>query len=113
MSVNTAMKKYISTIKVKGQSIKTTVFADSSIHAKLLLQYQFGMNCILSNPTLVTKENLICQTLDEVIKTIKPIKPLTIDQARIQDLKRQDSLLKRTLDRERLRQHQKKLSQIK
>ena len=104
------MNKYIATIKVKGQSIKTAVFADSAIHARLMLQYQFGMDCILSSPTLSTKEDLDHEPLEEIInkiKPIKPIKPLTIDQARINDLKRQDIALKQRLKRERFRQDQK------
>jgi len=101
------MNKYFATIKVKGQSIKTAVFADNSIHARLILQYQFGMDCILSSPTLSTKEDLEYEPLEEIINKIKPIKPLTIDQARINDLKRQDIALKQRLKRERFRQDQK------
>lgn len=105
------MNKYIATIKVKGQSIKTTVFADSAIHARLMLQYQFGMDCILSSPTLSTKEDSDHEPLEEIInriKPIKPFKPLTIDQARINDLKRQDIALKQRLKRERFRQDQRR-----
>ena len=102
------MNKYIATIKVKGQSIKTAVFADNSIHARLILQYQFGMDSILSSPTLSTKEDLDHEPLEEIINKIKPIKPLTIDQARINDLKRQDIALKQRLKRERFRQDQKR-----
>ena len=104
------MNKYLATIKVKGQSMKTAIFADSSIHARLMLQYQFGMDCILSSPTVSTKEDLEFEPLEEIINRIKPIKPtkpLTIDQARINDLKRQDAALKQRLKRERFRQDQK------
>ena len=90
--------------------MKTAVFADSSIHARLMLQYQFGTDCILSSPTVSTKEDLEFEPLEEIIKRIKPIKPtkpLTIDQARINDLKRQDAALKQRLKRERCRQDQK------
>lgn len=90
--------------------MKTAVFADSSIHARLMLQYQFGMDCILSSPAVSTKEDLEFEPLEEIINRIKPIKPtkpLTIDQARINDLKRQDAALKQRLKRERFRQDQK------
>ena len=90
--------------------MKTAVFADSSIHARLILQYQFGMDGILSSPTVSTKEDLEFELLEEIINRIKPIKPtkpLTIDQARINDLKRQDAALKQRLKRERFRQDQK------
>ncbi|OYY06860.1 MAG: hypothetical protein B7Y67_18620 [Polynucleobacter sp. 35-46-11] len=101
------MNKYIATIKVNGQSIKTTVFADSSIHAKLMLQYQFGIDCILSSPTLSTKEDLDQEPLKEIInrmKPIKPFKPLTPQQARIDVLKRQKEKAGKALDAERTRQ---------
>ena len=90
--------------------MKTAVFADSSIHARLILQYLFGMDCILSSPTVSTKEDLEFELLEEIINRIKPIKPTkprTIDQARINDLKRQDAALKQRLKRERFRQDQK------
>jgi len=101
------MNKYIATIKVKGQSIKTAVFADNSIHARLILQYQFGMNCILSSPTLSNKEDLEHEPLEEIIsrlKPIKPFKPLTPQQARIDVLKRQKAKAGEALDAERTRQ---------
>ena len=104
------MNKYQAYVRIKGQLVNTAVFADNPIHARLILQYQFGMNCILSSPTLSTKEDLDHEPLEEIInkiKLIKPTKPLTIDQARINDLKRQDIALKQRLKRERFRQDQK------
>lgn len=101
------MNQYLATIKVKGQSIKTAVFADSAIHARLILQYQFGMDCILSSPTMSTKENLEHEPLEEIInriKPIKPFKPLTPQQARIDLLKRQKDRAGKALDAERSRQ---------
>jgi hypothetical protein len=98
------VNKYTATIKVKGQSIKTVVFADSSIHARLILQYQFGMDCILSSPTLSTKEDSDGEPLGEIIRKIKPVKPLTPQQARIDTLKRQKEKAGRALDAERSRQ---------
>ena len=44
------MNKYLATVRVKGQLIKTYVFADSAIHARLLIQYQFGMDSLTSRP---------------------------------------------------------------
>ena len=101
------MNKYQAYVRIKGQLVNTAVFADNPIHARLILQYQFGMDCILSSPTLSTKEDLEYEPLEEIINKIKPIKPLTIDQARINDLKRQDIALKQRLKRERFRQDQK------
>jgi hypothetical protein len=101
------MNKYIATIKVKGQSMKTAIFADSTIHARLILQYQFGMNSIVSSPTLSTREDLEFLSVEEAlntIKTIKPIKPLTPQQARVDALKRQKEKITKDLNAERARQ---------
>ena len=47
------MFQYIATVKVNGVGVKTTVFADSVIHARLLFQYQYGMSSILTGPTKI------------------------------------------------------------
>ena len=47
------MHQYIATVKVKGLGVRTTIFADSFIHARLLLQYQYGMSSILINPARI------------------------------------------------------------
>ena len=66
------MNKYIATVRVKGQAIKMAVFADSQIHARLILQYQFGMGSVVSSPTHIIE--------------VKVIKPLTPDQQRIKSM---------------------------
>jgi len=82
------MNKYFATVRVSGQLVKTLVFAECSVHARLLLQYQFGMNSIAISPTLATQAMEGYRLLDEVIKSIKPIKPLTPAQARVSNLQR-------------------------
>jgi len=67
------MKKYQAGVRVKGQTVKTAVFADSPIHARLILQYQFGMDSIVVYPTAITE--------------VATIKPLTSDQQRIKSMK--------------------------
>jgi hypothetical protein len=37
MALNICMNKYTSTVRVRGQAIKMAVFADSRIHAHLIL----------------------------------------------------------------------------
>lgn len=69
MALNIYMNKYIATVRVKGQAIKMTIFADSQIHARLIFQHQFGMNSIISSPNQISE--------------VKLIKPLTSDQLRI------------------------------
>jgi len=67
------MNKYQASVRVKGQMVKTAVFADSPIHARLILQYQFGMDSIVSYPAAITE--------------VAAIKPLTPDQQRIKSMK--------------------------
>ena len=67
------MNKYQASVRVKGQLVQTAVFADSSIHARLILQYQFGMDSIVSYPTAINE--------------VTAIKPLTPDQQRIKSMK--------------------------
>jgi len=101
------MNKYVATVRVGGQAVKTVVFADSSIHARLLLQYQFGMNCIANSPTQTNLNTEGYKTIDEVastLKSIKPIKPLTPQKARIDGLKKQKDNVSKQLKAERERQ---------
>lgn len=41
------MKNYAAIIRVKGTTVKTSIAADNDTHAKLLLQYLYGMNSIV------------------------------------------------------------------
>jgi hypothetical protein len=47
------MNRYQAQVKVSGFSLKTIVYADSSTHARLLLQQQFGVNNVISIPVKV------------------------------------------------------------
>ncbi len=86
------MYKYQVLVKVKGSSVKTIIFADNEIHARLLAQYQYGMNSLLSNPhKLGLSENGI-------------IKPLTPDQARIKSMKDQVKRTQQAIKTEKARQ---------
>ena len=64
------MKDYIATVRIKGNIVKTIVHAESTTHARLLLQYQYGWDSIVASPALA--EN---------------IKPKTPEQQRIDGLK--------------------------
>ncbi len=98
------MNKYLATVRVKGQTVRTMVFADSSLHARLILEYQFGIGNVVNNPTQSTKANEEYTPLDEVISTLKPIKPLSPQQARIDSLKKQKDVATKNLKAERDRQ---------
>jgi hypothetical protein len=58
------MKNYIATVRIKGQLVKTMVHAENSIHARLILQYRHGMDCVMSNPVLA--ENTESKTSDQL-----------------------------------------------
>ena len=85
------MNKYVASVRVKGQLVKTVVFAESQLHARLILQYQFGFDNLASTPT-------------QVSEAIKPIQPLTPQQSRIEGLKRQKETVTKQLKTERDRQ---------
>ena len=64
------MQDFIATIRIKGTTVKTVVHAESSTHARLLLQYQYGMNSIVASPVLA-----------------ETLKPKTPEQLRLDSLK--------------------------
>ena len=119
------MNKYLVTLRINGQLIKTAVHANSATHARLLCQYQFGMDCVQVAPTQIHSEGQGYPLLDELIaesppsikpqapkppkpKTIKPIKPQTPDQIRVTQLKANVDRQKEALKRERERQQRQR-----
>jgi len=98
------MNKYIATIRLKGQSVKTIVFADSSTHARLLLQYQFGMECIVTSPSITNERDGDYKLIDDLINEYGAIKPLTPQQSRISSLKKQKDNATKALKVEKNRQ---------
>ena len=110
-TINIDMNKYLATIRIKGQTIRLALFADSQIHARLILEFQFGMNSVVASPSLITSESQEELMLDDVIKTIKPLKPLNPAQARLASLKKQKDNLNKTISAERDRQRLAKTQQ--
>jgi hypothetical protein len=98
------MNKYLASVRVKGQTVKTMVFADSSLHARLILEFQFGIGNVVSNPAQSSKANEDYTPLDEVIGTIKPIKTMNPQQAKLDSLKKQKEVASNNLKAERDRQ---------
>ena len=84
------MNKYIASVRIKGQIVKMAVFADSMIHARLILEYQFGLNSLATTPVQVNEAGTI--------------KPQTPDQARLAALKRQKDNVAKQIETERDRQ---------
>jgi hypothetical protein len=81
------MKDYIAKIRIKGNIVKTVVHAESQTHARLLLQYQYGWDCIFASPVLA-----------------ETIKPKTPEQLRIDNLKATKDRAADALSAERQRQ---------
>ncbi len=102
------MNKYLASVRVKGQTVRTMVFADSSLHARLILEFQFGIGSVVSNPTQSSKANEDYTPLDEVIGTIKPMNP---QQAKLDSLKKQKEVASNNLKAERDRQKVAKAQQ--
>lgn len=96
------MKKYLASVRIRGQIVKMAVFAESSIHARLILEYQFGMNSLASAPIQVNEAG--------TIKTQTP------DQAKVksmQDRVKQDQqALKAERARQKITAGQKALAKI-
>ena len=90
MALNICMNKYIAIVRVRGQAIKMAVFADSQIHARLILQYQFGMDSVVSSPAQISE--------------VKTIKPLTPDQQRIKSMQARVKQDQQAIKAERARQ---------
>jgi hypothetical protein len=91
------MNTYLAHIRINGQLIKTHIHADSAIHARLLVQYVYGMNSIGSDPIQVNE--------DEMIKPLPPAK------ARLAALKQQKDNAVKLLKAERDKQSIQKAQQ--
>ena len=102
--INNFMNKYVASVRVMGQSIRTMVFADSPLHARLMLEYQFGIGSVIHSPSLCSESDKNYTPLEEVVNKIKSIKPMTPQQARIDALKRQKDIASKNLKAERDRQ---------
>lgn len=104
------MNKYLVTLRIGGQLVKTVVFADSTTHARLLCQYKYGMNSIATSPVRVDEDDTL---LDSIIKPIKPKPPMNPAQARINALKQGVERSKEQLRTERERQRQQREAERK
>jgi hypothetical protein len=81
------MKDYTATIRIKGNLVKTVVHAECVIHARLLLQYQYGWDSIVGGPLLA-----------------ETISPKTPEQQRIANLQAAKDRAADALSTERQRQ---------
>lgn len=101
------MKKYLGVVKIKGHYIRTVVFADSDVHAKLLLAYQYGFDSLLNNPKLIQEEAPQQQPLPTVMMppkaNLRPSINLKQQKALVQQRKMR-ALVKQQADNELKRQ---------
>lgn len=87
------MKTYIATVRIHGRLVRTRVWADEPVHAKLLLLYLFGMNSITAGPFLGEGDHSHLPDAEELhlkeagISGIKPVKARSPEQAQIDNLK--------------------------
>lgn len=84
------MNKYLVPIRINGQIIKTVIFANSIIHARLIGEWQFGIGNVVSTPTAISEDSTQ--------------KPLTPPQARVKALQSQADRAKQAVKAERARQ---------
>ena len=84
------MNKYLASVRIKGRTVKMAVFADCPLHARLIIEYQFGMNSVVSSPVQVNEASAI--------------KPLTPDQARIKSMQDRVNRDQQAVRAERARQ---------
>ena len=94
------MNKYKATIRIKGQTVSTVVFADSPLHARLIIEYQYGMDSVVNGPSPIRESD-----------TLKPIKPLPPDKYRMASMKQQKDALNTRIKAERDRQKVKRAQQ--
>ena len=94
------MNKYLATIRIKGQRVSTVVFADSPLHARLIIEYQYGMGSVVNGPSPIRESD-----------TLKPIKPLPPDKYRMASMKQQKDALTKNIKAERDRQKIKQAQQ--
>ena len=81
------MQDYIAKVRIKGQTVKVLVHAESTTHARLILQYLYGWNSIVTSPVLA-----------------ETLKPKTPEQLRIDSLKANKDRAVDALTAERQRQ---------
>lgn len=84
------MNKYLVIVRIKGQLVKTTVEADSAIHAKLIAEWHFGVGSVANTPS---------QIKEQANST-----PQSPEQARVKSLQAQADRAKQAVKAEKARQ---------
>lgn len=115
------MNKYLVTLRIRGQQVKTVMFADSATHARLICEYRFGLGCLNGSPTQIRSDGHEYPLLDDLTPTathtiksyppkppkaatIKPIKPLAPKQPKTATIKPIKPIKPKTPDQMRVTQ---------
>ena len=84
------MHRYLVTLRVKSQMVKTIIFADSTIHARLLGEWHYGIGAVVSAPVRLDETQVVAAQ--------------TPAQARIKSLQSQAARAKQVYRTEKARQ---------
>ena len=98
------MNRYVANVRVGILELQVVVVADSHLHAEILLEYYLGIGSLRTKPILFNKEGFDFVELEEAKGLIKPQKPATLQQARLNALKNQKDNANKALKIERNRQ---------
>lgn len=97
------MNKYLVQVRIKGQIVKTTIEADSAIHARLIAEWHFGIGSVANTPSPIREQAISA--------------PQTPEQARVKSLQAQADRAKQAVKAEKARQTiakgQKQIANIK
>lgn len=96
--INICMEKYFVQVRVNGRTLRTAVFAESSLHARLVIEYQFGIGSVISPPTHATNEAEKYYPIEELAT---PQKPPNLQQAKLNALQSQKDIAAKKLKAER------------
>lgn len=91
------MNKYLIPVRIKGQFVRTTIEAESVIHARLIAEWHFGIGSVSTQQIRLAENNIPA--------------PQTPEQARIKSLQAQADRAKKAVKAEKARQAMVKAQQ--
>lgn len=110
------MNNYLAIVRAMGRVLQTAVFAQSPLHARYILEFQFGIGNVHVNPKPVSLL-LANAAMHEATATQANLNPY---QQRIKTLQRQKNLISKNIESERAKsklakaqQHMRTAIQIK
>jgi hypothetical protein len=101
------MNNYLATVRAMGRVLQTAVFAQSPLHARYVLEFQFGIGNVHINPKPVSLL-LADAVVGEAAVTQANLNP---HQQRIKTLQRQKDLISKSIESERAKDKLSKAQQ--